>query len=111
MNKYKLTFMNGVTLQEIIVTAYDMGQAVQNNQWSYGTLIKAEIAGYAPVELDSCAQCGADPKLHCSVGRSRGREPHDLDGSWIKCGACGNTITVYGRQAVKRARLAWNIRA
>jgi len=71
----------------------------------------AASAGYAPVELDLCAQCGADPAVHCKAGHYRGREPHNLDGSWMQCGACGNTITVIGRQAVKRVRAAWNIRA
>lgn len=70
-------------------------------------------AGYAHgvVDLDSCAQCDADPATYCTAGRHKAREPHDLDGAWMKCGVCGNMITVIGRQAVKRARLAWNIRA
>ncbi len=63
------------------------------------------------VVLSVCAQCGADPKTHCTTGRAKCREPHDLDGAWIQCGQCGNAITVYGRQAVRRARLAWNLRA
>jgi hypothetical protein len=69
------------------------------------------VAGCAPVELEPCVQCGGDPEKHCTAGRARGREPHDLDGAWIRCGRCGNSITVMGRQAVRRARLAWNIRA
>mgnify|MGYP006329847887 CR=1 FL=1 len=61
-------------------------------------------------DLDSCAQCGADPALHRTAGRHEGREPHNLDGAWMKCGKCGNTITVIGRQAVKRVRAGGNLR-
>jgi hypothetical protein len=82
-----------------------------------GQTLKSEpptaSAGYAHGvdTLDSCAQCGADPAKYCTAGRHKGREPHNLDGAWMKCGLCGNTITVIGHQAVKRARLAWNLRA
>lgn len=80
-----------------------------------GTTSETDATCYAsPTFSDGlfgCAQCGSDPAQYCTADRYKGREPHNLDGAWMRCNRCGNTITVIGRNAVRRVRRCWNVSA